>query len=252
MTICLVLIFTNPRNFFNPAQTFLLEIAYPFQKFFYVISKNISELFFFFGSIGEMRIENEKIIRDNNSLVAQIAELQTVKKENEMLREQINLAPKNKFNLEASQVIGQDPQGLGSWIMIDKGSSSGVKQNMPVIVFDGILIGKVEDVGLNSAKVNLLTNSASAVNVSDVETGARGLIKGAYGLGISMDMIAQSDVVNENDTIVTSGLGGDIPAGLLVGKIQAVGFSADKLFQQAIITPKIKYQKLDMVFVIKN
>jgi rod shape-determining protein MreC len=88
--------------------------------------------------------------------------------------------------------------------------------------------------------------------VADLETGARGLIKGAYGLGMMMDMVAQSDALNAGDTVITSGLGGEVPRGLLVGKIQEIKISPDKLFQQAIVVPRIKYQKLDVVFVIKN
>ena len=123
---------------------------------------------------------------------------------------------------------------------------------MPVIVSDSIIMGKVSEVLAHTSKVSLLSDSQSVVNVVDVETGARGVLRGEYGLGILMDMVSQQDGLNKDDTIITSGLGGDIPRGLLVGKINEVKFSSDKLFQQAIITPRIKYSKQDTVFVIKN
>jgi cell shape-determining protein MreC len=65
-------------------------------------------------------------------------------------------------------------------------------------------------------------------------------------------MVSQQDALNNGDTVITSGLGSNIPRGLLIGKIQQVGLSDDKLFQQAIVAPRIKYSKLDAVFVIKN
>ena len=77
-------------------------------------------------------------------------------------------------------------------------------------------------------------------------------MRGEYGLGIVLDLVAQTDAINNGDTIVTSGLGSNMPKGLLIGKIQELGTSADKLFQPALITPQIKYSKLDVVFVIKN
>jgi len=250
--ICFLLIFLNPKGIFSPVRKVFLEIAYPFQKTFYILGRNIDETFSFFGSIGNMRQENERLTIETNSLAAQVASLQEERKENENFREQLRLAPQNKFDLEASFVIGQDPQNLGSWIMIGKGSVDGIQPGMSVIVSDGILIGRVSETNIHSAKVSLLTDSSNTVNVSDLETGARGIIKGAYGLGMMMDMVAQADVLNNGDTIVTSGLGGDVPRGLLVGKIQEVKASPDKLFQQAIIIPRVRYQKLDMVFVIKK
>ncbi len=249
---CLLLIFLNPKGLFNPFRTVFLKIAYPFQETFYVVGRDISEVFSFLGSIGAMKTENEKLVRENNSLASEVASLQETKKENETLREQLNLVPKDKFNLEPSFVIGQDPQSFGSWLVIDKGSSEGIEVGMPVIVSDGILIGKIDEVTSGSSKVNLLTDSNSAVNVSDLETGAKGLIKGAYGLGLSMDMVAQADVLNQGDTVITSGLDGETPRGLLVGMVQEVKISSDRLFQQAIIMPRVRYQNLSIVFIIKK
>lgn len=250
--ICFLLIFFNPKGLLDPVRKIFLEIAYPFQKTFYILGRNIDETFSFFGSIGDMRKENKKLIMENNALAVEVASLQGVRRENDDFREQLRLIPQDKFDLEPSFVIGRDPQSLGSWITIDKGSSDGIAPGMPVIVSDGILVGKIEEVNPDSAKVSLLTDSSSAVNVSDLETGAKGIIKGAYGLGMVMDMVAQADVINEGDTIITSGLGGDVSRGLLVGKIQEVKVSPDKLFQQAVIIPRVRYQKLDMVFVIKK
>ncbi|MDO8241020.1 MAG: rod shape-determining protein MreC [Candidatus Moranbacteria bacterium] len=250
--VCFGLVFLNPKGFFNPVRMVFLEIAYPFQKTFYILGQNTDEFFSFFGSIGSMRTENEKLIRENNLLVSEVASLQEMKKENESLREQLNLVPRDKFDLEPSFVIGQDPQNLGSWLMIGKGSSDGIRAGMSVIVSEGILIGKIEEVYPDSSRVVLLTDSSSVINANDLETGARGLIKGTYGLGMVLDMVAQVDSLNEGDTIITSGLGGEVPKGLLIGKIQEIRMSADKLFQQAIVIPRVRYQKLDIVFVVKK
>lgn len=250
--ICFLLIFFNPKGFFNPVRMVFFEIAYPFQKTFYVLGQNIEETFSFFSSIGSMRTENERLIRENNSLISEVASLQEMRKENEILREQLKLIPRDKFELVSSSVIAQNPQNTGSWLVIDKGSSDGIDVGMPVIVSEGILVGTVGDVSLNSSRVILLTDSSSLVNANDLETGARGIITGVYGLGLVMDMVAQIDALNEGDTIITSGLGGDIPKGLLIGKIQDINMSSDKLFQQAVVIPRVRYQKLDLVFVIKK
>lgn len=250
--ICLLLIFLNPKGLFNPVRNVLLEISYPFQKTFYLLGRTVSGTFEFIGSIGDIKKENEKLIKENYSLASQIALLNDEKKENASLRDQLKLVPRQKFNLEAAFVIGQDPQRLDSWLMIDKGSANGLEAGMPVIVFEGILIGKIDEITAHTAKITLLSDSNSAVNVLDSETSAKGVLRGEYGLGVVMDMVSQQEALNNGDTIITSGLGSNIPRGLLIGKIQEVRTTGDKLFQQAVVTPRIKYSKMDVVFVVKK
>lgn len=250
--VCALLIFLNPKKLFNPVRYVFAEIAYPFQKTFYLLGRTISGTGEFLGSIGELKTENEKLVQENNSLSAQVALLNDEKNENASLRNQLNLAPRQKFNLEAAFVIGQDPQRLDSWITIGKGSADGIQPEMPAVAFEGILVGKVTEVTAHTAKITLLSDSASVVNVSDSETGSKGVLRGEYGLGLVMDMVSQQEALNSGDTVITSGLGSEMPKGLLVGKIQEVRVSGDKLFQQAVVTPRIKYSKLDTIFVIKN
>jgi rod shape-determining protein MreC len=250
--ISLAVVFFNPAGVFNPVRKILMEITFPFQKMFYFSSRSLSDAFGILGSIGELKSENSRLLKENNILAVRLAESENEKKENAMLRDQLNLAPRKKFNLVSSFVIGQDPQRLGSWILIDKGEADGMAPGMPVIAYEGILIGKIEEVFRNSSKVVLLTDSESAVNASDMETSARGILKGEYNLGIILDRVAQTEALNVGDTVITSGLGGDLPKGLLIGKILEIRTTGDKLFQQAVVAPRIKYTDLESVFVIKK
>lgn len=250
--VCLLLIFLNPKKLFDPVRGFFLEASYPFQKFFYLTGKTFSGTAKFLASIGDLKKENENLFKENNELAAQIAQMNDIKSENDSLRQQLSLVPRQKYNLEAAFVIGQDPQRSGSWIMIDKGSADGIQLDMPAIVFEGILIGKITDLTPHTAKITLLSDSGSAVNALDSETQSKGIIKGEYGLGVVLDMVSQQDALNNGDTVITSGLGSNIPRGLLVGKIQEIRQSSDKLFQQAIVVPRIKYTDMNVVYVIKN
>lgn len=252
LSVCALFIYINPKNLFNPVRNILFTVSYPFQKAGYLVSLRVQETVGFIGSISSLRSENARLIKENNVLTAEIAGLKAEKEENKHLREQLDLVPKGESELEASFVIGQDPQKTGSWIVIDKGSSDQIETGMPVIISNNILVGKVSEVYAHSAKINLLTDSASAINALDLETSAKGIIAGEYGLGVMMGMVAQTDVLNEGDTIVTSGLGGNMPKGLLIGTVQEVKNSADKLFQEALISPRVKYSKLDVVFVVKG
>lgn len=250
--ICFVFIFINPKGLFNPLRGFFLRVSIPFQRMFYITNEKGGEIIFFLSSISQLRNENTKLIRENNSLAAQVAKLEQEQRENEMLREQLNLLPKDKFNLIGGFVVGQDPQGLSSWVLIDKGEDAGIKSGMAAIVSGGILIGKVDEVYSHSAKINFLINANSSINALDLETGAKGIVRGEYGLGLMLDMVKQTDLLNEGDSVITSGLGSEIPKGLLIGKIKKIDVSKDKLFQEATINSRIRYSSLDAIFVIKS
>ncbi|PJA87854.1 MAG: rod shape-determining protein MreC [Candidatus Moranbacteria bacterium CG_4_9_14_3_um_filter_40_7] len=249
---CLFLVFLNPKKVFNPFFEIFFKLSLPFQKIFYTLSQKTGNTLIFWSSLNEIREENEKLIKENRALLVETAGQKELQRENEELRKQLGLIPGKNFSLEASFVIGQNPQKLGSWILIDKGENSGITTGMPVIVSQGILIGKVEEVYADTAKVILLTDSESVINVRDLETEAKGVVRGKFGLGLVLEMVSQDDMLNAGDSIITSGLGGDLPKGLLVGKIQEPKVSLDRIFQGATVAVPVKYSNLDVVFVIKN
>ncbi len=252
LAVCIALVFLNPRKIFDPVREIFVTVASPFQKTFYYVSEKTGNVFYLLSSISSLKSENEKLIQENGILVAQVAELIGEKKDNEDLRKQLQLLPQKDFQLESANVIAQDSQGLGSWIMMDRGSRSGIVVGMPVIVYEGILIGRVSEVYANSSRITLLTDSSSSVNATDLATGAKGILTGEYSLGITLDMVEQTEVLNVGDDIVTSGLGGGVPKGFLIGKVAQVKSSSDKLFQQALIIPKVKYADLNTVFAVKG
>ena len=250
--ILLVVVFVSLRGAGSPVKGFILGISSPFLKTFRIFSGGIAGFFDFLGSIDELKNENEILIRENQELFSRNIQLEDMKKENDILRKELSLAPKAGFELEASFVIAQDPQGLGNYIFVDKGKNAGLGTGMPVIVSGGFLVGRVSEAYSTSSRIILAADSESAVNAEAEESGARGIVKGEYGLGLKLDMVSQAEVINEGDTVITSGLGGGIPRGLVIGKISQVGQSEDKLFQQAAVSPAVDFSGLKIVFVVKK
>lgn len=248
----IIAIFALSRGADNSIKNFFFTVFSPFLKTFRIFSGGVSGFFDFLGSIGDLKKENESLVIENQRLVSQNNRLKDVEKENQILRQQLGLLPRKDFELEASFVIAQDPQGLGNYFLIDKGENAGVKTGMAVIVSNGILIGRINETYSDTSKVILITDPESAINAEVQESGAKGIVKGEYGLGLKMDMIPQSDILNEGDTVITSGLGGQTPRGLTIGKIGRVSQSADKLFQQASIVPAVEISALRVVFVVKR
>ena len=250
--LLVALIVFNPEVFFGPVRGVFNLILSPFQKVSYSVAVSYESAKDFIGSIGQLKNENEQLVKNNQQLLAENSALQDVSNENNILRDQLRLLPKDAYDLEAAFVIGQDPNGNGNWLEIDKGSNDGIAVGDSAIVSNGIFIGRVQQVSADNAKIVLLTSPESTVNVSTLKNGTKGVAKGEYGLGIIFDMILQTDTINVGDDVVTSGIGGDIPKGLYVGTVQEIHPSPDHLFQQATINSPIQASKLQILFVIKG
>jgi len=247
-----LLVFFNPYNFFNPFREILFKAVYPIEKTFCFLSWKVSDIYGIISSIGELKQENGKLHKENLELLSKNAMLCDMKKENEMLRNELKMLPRGKFELEPAQIISYDSRGQGNWIKIDKGRKHGIKIGMPVIISDSVMVGKVEEVFSESSQVILTTSSQSSINSVVSATGAKGIIKGNYGLKMIMDMVLQTDSINIGDEVITSGIGSDIPRGLLLGTVSEINLSPDHLFRQAVVSPVLDFSKLNIVFVIKN
>ncbi len=250
--LLLFLISANPYNFFNPFRSIVTTVVLPFQKFFYSVSFGYGNMKDFLGSIGQLKDENKRLMIEKQELLARNAMLSDVENENTILREQISTLPREKYDLLAANIVSQDPNGMGNWLEIDKGSDDGLSVGMSVIISKGILLGRIQEISASSSKIILLTNSKSTVNAMTSNNGTKGIVKGEYGLGIILDMVLQTDPIQIGDNVVTSGIGGEFPRGLFVGVIQEVHNSDDNLFQQAVISSPVQVSRLQMVFVVKN
>jgi rod shape-determining protein MreC len=123
---------------------------------------------------------------------------------------------------------------------------------MPVIISEGILIGKIEKVFSGSCEARLILDSEIKVNAEILESQTKGIVHGEYGSSVVMDMIPQSIEIKKDETVVTSGLSGTFPGGLLIGYVKDVTTTADQLFQKASLNLPIEIDEARMAWVVKR
>ena len=244
-------IWFGPEWLFAPVRTSVMTVALPMQKIFSVTAFELGDTLRFFASISDLKNENERLEKERLRLLTENAAFADVRRENEELRRELGLLPRHRFSLKPAAVIGRDVSGLGNWITIDQGSFQGIRKGMTVIVDAGVFIGRVVEVFPASARVMLLSNPESLINGIALGTEASGIVKGEYGLGLLFAMVLQADTLKAGDTVVTSGLGGDMPQGLLIGTLQEARLSDDRLFQQASLVSPVRSDRLRYVFVIE-
>lgn len=203
--------------------------------------------------------ENQRLKQEIDQIAEIQAEISTLKSDNERLKEELDLqATLTDFTYLTGSVIARNPDMWIDQVIIDRGSSDGLEIGMSVMSNNG-LAGRVTDVNPTSSKVTLLTTTddtavlTSAEIILEDET-IFGVING-YDTNrnqLIMDqIIAESDIELGTD-VVTSGMGGLVPRGLLVGTVAEVALDSHGLGQRVFIEPATNFKDIRYVTIINR
>jgi len=153
-------------------------------------------------------------------------------------------------NLHIGRVVGWDRRGGHEEVIVDRGLSGGIRQYAPAITEHGVA-GRVRVVTHNFARVQLLSDPGCRVAARCVRSGVLGVVRTKSG-ALIMDRVAvESDIV-EGDTLVTAGIGGIFPAGLLVGTVTGVRRPTLSLLAEVDVQPAAQLQRLDYLFFLES
>jgi rod shape-determining protein MreC len=122
---------------------------------------------------------------------------------------------------------------------------------MPVVTEQG-LVGNVDAVTATAARVQLITDQGSVVNVKLQQSDAEAQLRGSVTGDITLEMVGQGIEIIEGDLIFTSGLGGSYPPELLIGQVMTINTGENALFQSAAVQPSVDFSRLKAVLVITN
>jgi rod shape-determining protein MreC len=199
-----------------------------------------------------LRARNVELEVQVSQLQAQVIELRQRVSETEILAALVNFSRSNpESTYKAAAVIGRDPSPFLHYIIINRGSNDDIQRGMPVVTNQG-LVGRVDAVIADAARVQLISDPASAINVylQNAETDA--MLLGSVTGDVSLNMISQDASVEPGDLILTSGLGGGYPSDLIIGQVVTMRTLEFELFQQATVQPAVDFTRLDIVLVITN
>jgi rod shape-determining protein MreC len=199
-----------------------------------------------------MRQRNLELEAEVSRLQAEIIDLKQQISETQILSALVEFArihPDNRY--VAAAVIGQDPSPFVKYVIINRGSDADLRRGMPVVTQQG-LAGRVAAITASAARVQLITDPASSVNVRMEPSGAQAVLLGSFTGDLSVEMIPQSASVQIGDLVLTSGLGGNYPPDILVGQITSVRRRETELFQRAVVQPVVDFSKLEIILIITN
>jgi rod shape-determining protein MreC len=202
--------------------------------------------------IVSLRTRNAELETQVSQLQTQVIELQQRVNETEILAALVDFAStKPESTYKAAAVIGRDPSPFLHYIIINRGSNDDIRRGMPVVTNQG-LVGRVDAVIADAARVQLITDPGSSVNSFLQNSKTNAVTFGSVTGDITLDMISQSAIVQPGDLILTSGLGGGYPADIPIGQVITLRSLEFELFQQATIQPAVDFTRLSIVLVITN
>jgi rod shape-determining protein MreC len=249
ISVILIIIIIFFLNFFQKEiKNFFYFISLPIQKAFWRVGERASDFFEGILKNQELKKENEKLKFENQKLLAKVALLKDLKKENQFLREALNLGLEKEFKLILAEIISKDISE--DLILINKGSEDKILEGMAVITSQKVLVGKIKEVFKNFSKVQLISHQKTSFDVEILEKDIKGVVKGKGNFNLFLDLIPLQKEISKEDIIVTSVLGGIFPKGLLVGKIREVQKSDIEPFQKAKIEPFFEIGEIEKVFII--
>ncbi|MDR2795113.1 MAG: rod shape-determining protein MreC [Spirochaetaceae bacterium] len=179
--------------------------------------------------------------------------------ENNRLREQLNYSKSTQYKHIPAEISGRDPDNIFSAFVINKGKTHGIKNNMPVIAFQNgmqALVGKVIQTAHLESLVMPLYDQRCFVSSRLAYERYEGIVEGQGSSALpllvrSLAKRAQEDI-KSGDIIVTSGLGGVYPSGIIIGRVNRILFQEYETYLELEIESAIDFSRLEYVFVIEN
>ena len=204
------------------------------------------------GNITELREQKPNIKSQVTQLQTQLIEMEERLGEAQVCFALLDFARTNpQYDYIAATVIGREISPFLQYIIIDKGTEEGVLYGMPVVTQQG-LVGRVDAVIAGAARIKLITDSTSVVNIylqsGDIEAQLQGSLTG----DLFLDMIAIGAVVELGDVVLTSGLGGNYPPNIFVGQVLSTQNRDNALFQTASVQPIVDFKSINAVLIVKN
>ena len=288
-TISLVSIVLSEQGTIDPVRNLSLTATSPIQGGLRDIASPVNDMIAGITDRGSLAEENDRLRAQVEQLQAQLAQQQGAQERIEELEDAVGVKQSRPDDtLEAANVIAEDTAGLKRFIAIDLGERDGLDEGMIVVSRNGSLIGTIAQIYGDFAWVRLITDPDSTVNtqvggVAEAQAAAtpqvvtpgtptpqassapptatpapgdsalvRAVARGDLRREILLDLIPSGAALAKGDIVVTSGLGGNYPRGLLVGSIEDVEVRPQAPFKVATVSPAADLSGLDTVLVLTS
>jgi rod shape-determining protein MreC len=227
----------------------ILETAAPLASMITVSVKDLAGVWKRYILLVGLEDENGRLKRDNALLIQEINRYREGYLENIRLQKLLSLKERTNHHTVAAMVIGRDQTSMMKAILINKGTTHGLRLDLTVIADQGV-VGRIVETSAHVSRVLLLIDENSNTDALVQENRIQGILQGAASLGCSLKYVPKTESVSVGNIVVTSGLSGLFPKGLLLGVVKNVEKTDSGLFQRIDVAPFVDFSKIEEVMVI--
>jgi rod shape-determining protein MreC len=232
----------------DPVGPFLLELMRPFAKVAQGALTGIRGWTTTYSDLMEAVEENKRLKGRILELENERQKLYEADVTSRRLQNLLDLRDRIAVKSIAANVIGSSASTWFQSLTLDKGEQDGIQKGMAVVSATGVL-GQIVAVSARAAKVLLITDPHSAVDVVCQRSRARGIVSGSLE-GPIMKYVKRSEDLQRGDRLITSGLDGVFPKGVLVGHVETVQKKGQGLFQQVSVALAADPTRVEDVLVV--
>lgn len=241
----------NKQGILHRGQSVGLAIISPVQRVASAVISPFSHAWRFVSRIGYLSSQNVDLKKENARLRQQLVDRNELQAESERLRALVGFKQRTGYETVAATVVGRPPSNWEQTVIINAGSSQGIKPEMPVVVADG-LVGQVARVSPWSSEVQLIIDQRSGVGALVQTTRDTGVVDGDINAELHLDFIPKNSKARIGDVVITSGYGGVFPKGLFVGTISNIKEPTYSLFKEIEVRSEVDFSRLEDVIIITN
>ena len=254
VVLCIISAMGSGTSFLHNA---LGVIASPFRAAGSAVVNWVDGISDHFASVEDLQAENEALRQENAQLRQELQSAQPAAQENQRLRKLLDLREqRSDLKFEAARVTQRDVSNWASTLVLDRGSQHGVAIGDCAVDSAGNLVGAVTDVGLNWCRLSTVLDTDSQFGARVFRTGETAVAGGDLALmsegRLRLQYLSDSANLIKGDVIVTSGLGGYYPAGLVIGTVESVQTDDGGLARYAVLSPKCDVAAIQEMFIITD
>jgi rod shape-determining protein MreC len=199
-------------------------------------------------ALQQVRRENEQLRRELGQLQIRLQQEQALARQSRTLQNLLELRARVAFTTTAAEVIGGGASPDFRTLTIDKGTGDGLRPDMAIIATSGV-VGRVIMPSARASKVQLLIDRNAAAGAMVERSRAQGVVAGTGEDKLRMEYVAGTADIKAGDVVVTSGIDGIYPKGLVIGQIESVRRGAG-MYTSILIRPAVDYSSLEDVLVV--
>ncbi len=253
--VSLALILLSQGRQLQPLESAVGGLFSPIQRAVHDATAGVGDWISSFGRSHDLEQRVLQLTQERDAAIAANATLQNYQRDNDQLRAMLKFQDSRpQTQAVVAHNIGGDPSGLSETVTIDKGTKDGIAVGMAVTSPSGILVGQVSAARLDRATVLLITDIDSHVAIATQRTQTPGVLEGRWQKGGRMLMthIPRDNDVKNGDLVLTTGVGGILPKGLIVGQVNGVRQSDVQMEKEAEVYPLIDPNSVEGVLVITS